>query len=149
MASGLGRESNFNISLRQFLTPIADQSLELAQFFPADPLIAQEGDEHFRSGARKVPGQQITDGEPVEITTADQWVKDERPALLSVIHLSFALHDPQPGLNRFVIWGWILASRKHNVLNGAFANSPQNFQQAKLPRGGEFYRLALRFVSHR
>lgn len=90
----------------------------------------------------------MTNGEPVEITAADQWVEDKCSALLSVIHLSLALHNPQPGLNSFVIWRCILARRQDNVLNGPFANSPQNLQQAKLSRRGEFYLLALLFLSH-
>ena len=85
----------------------------------------------------------------MKITAADQWAEDKRPALLSVIHLSLALHNPQPGLNGFVIWRWILARCQHNVFNGPFANSPQNLQQAKLPRRGEFYLLIVLFLSHR
>ena len=85
----------------------------------------------------------------MDITTADQWAEHKRTALLFVIHLSLALHDPQPSLNSFVIWRWIFSRGHHNVLNGPFANSPQNLQQSKLPRRGEFYLLALLFLSHR
>jgi hypothetical protein len=57
MAPGLARDGNSNVILRQLFTAIADQALKLAQFLPADALIAQELHKEFRSGTREVPGQ--------------------------------------------------------------------------------------------
>jgi hypothetical protein len=47
------------------------------------------------------PEVRNSDDAPVDwiFAAADQWAENKRTTLLFVIHLSFALHDSQPGLN--------------------------------------------------
>src|SRR5215471_15702475 len=55
-----------------------------------------------------------------------------------MIHLPFALHDSQQGLNCLVVWRRVLVRRRHNVVNRTFSKSPQDPQQAKFTRRREY-----------
>jgi hypothetical protein len=44
------------------------------------------------------------------------------------------LHEPQAGLDRFVVGGWIFLRVKQQIVNGGFLETPKNVQQAKFSR---------------
>src|SRR5258708_20982446 len=71
----------------------------------------------------------------------NQRPEHERPPVLRVIDLPFALHYPQQSLDRFVIRRWIFARRFHDVLDCASAYPPQNLQQTKFPGTRQYDRM--------
>jgi hypothetical protein len=66
-----------------------------------------------------------------------------------VTHLPLAFHDPQQSLNRLVVRARTLARRSHNVINGPFANAPQDLQQSKFCGRGKYQLLILPDFPHR
>jgi hypothetical protein len=80
----------------------------------------------------------VTKGQPENIDTAKQWPKYEGSAFLLVIHLPLSLHDPQPRLNRLVIWMRIFPGSPNNVVDCPLPNSPQDLQQAKFAGRREY-----------
>jgi hypothetical protein len=67
---------------------------------------------------------------------------------MTVADLTLSLHDPEQSLNGFVVRVRVLAGVFHDVINGPFANAPQDLQQTKFCGRGKYQLLGLPDFPH-
>src|SRR5438128_2045597 len=68
---------------------------------------------------------------------------------MTVDDLPLSLHDPKQSLHGLVVRARVLAGRFHDVINGPFANAPQDLQHTKFCGRGKYHLLGLPDFLHR
>src|SRR5581483_5836405 len=118
-----------------FLTVAMNHVCHRFQLCTVNAFVLQQVQQQIGRRAGKVAGQQRTDREPIDFLALHAWTEYKGAAVHAMSNEFFALHNPEDGLNSFVIWGWDFVGRLQDFVNGAFPETPQDFQEAQFGGG--------------